>query len=210
MMFNARSLTKVAAISSLILGTVASSAMAVPLCQSMIQKSQGKILASQSVDEDTNLKFESRGCYRTKSTTVICDVLVTNLGTTRPKILLGATDTYKPLTNAIDTSGTVYATYEVIAGGSSNKYYVNIDFAPGIPTKVSFVFEIPAQVTELTALDVGFGLRDDPSSTTPKQITLANIGAIASKANSASTVNRGNNSNCTCPPNSTSPRRKPK
>ncbi|MFN6463088.1 MAG: hypothetical protein RMZ41_014740 [Nostoc sp. DedVER02] len=209
MMFNARSLTKVAAISSLIVGTVASSAMAVPLCQSMTQKSQGKTLVSQSVDEDSNLKFEFRGCYRTKSTTVTCDVLVTNLGTTRPKILFGAVDTYKPLTNAIDTSGTVYATYEVIAGGSSNKYYVNINFAPSIPTKVSFVFEIPAQVTELTALDVGFGLWDGPSSTAPKQITLTNIGAIAPKANSAST-NRGNNSNCTCPPNSTSPRRRPK
>ncbi|MHC5597867.1 MAG: hypothetical protein ACYTXC_18340 [Nostoc sp.] len=202
MIFNVRSLTKVVAVSSLILGTVASSAMALPVCQAITQKSQEKILVSQSVDEDTNLKFESRGCYRTKSTKVICDVLVTNLGNTRPKIEFGGPADYKPLTNAIDSSGTVYAINEIIAGGSSTKNTVSLSFAPGIPTKLSFVFEIPAQVTELTALDVAL------LTTVHKRITLTNIGAIASKPNSASTRNRGNNSNCTCPPNSSSPRRK--
>jgi hypothetical protein len=112
------------------------------------------------------------------------------------------------LTNAIDSSGTVYATNEVIGGGSSTKYYVSIEFAPNIPTKVSFVFEIPAQVTELNALDLGWSKWIDSNQTEPKRIALSNIGAIASKPNSASTGNRGNNSNCTCPPNSTSPRRK--
>ncbi|MEH2161842.1 MAG: hypothetical protein V7K38_12535 [Nostoc sp.] len=114
------------------------------------------------------------------------------------------------MTSAIDSSGTVYAINEIIAGGSSTKYTVSLNFAPGIPTKVSFVFEIPAQVTELTALDVAFGQWNSSVTTLPKQVALTNIGAIASKPNSGSTVNRGNNSNCTCPPNSNSPRRKPK
>ncbi|MBD2363847.1 hypothetical protein H6G36_22100 [Anabaena minutissima FACHB-250] len=206
-MFKTRTF-KVVAVSSLILGTATSTAMAVPVCQGITQKSEEKTLVAQLVDEDTNLKFEARGCYRTKSTQVICDVLITNLGTTRPKIRFAATDTYKPLTNAIDSSGTVYATNELSAGGSTTKSWVDLNFAPGIPTKVSFIFEIPVQVKELTALDVGYLQWINSSQTIPKQIALSKIGTIAAKPNAVSTVNRGNNSNCTCPPNSTPPRRK--
>jgi hypothetical protein len=187
-------------------GVTSTDVLAMPVNSKMTQKSLDKFLIAQSVDEDTNLKFESRGCYRTKSTKVICDVLVTNLGNTRPKILFGATDTYKPLTNAIDSSGTVYATNEVIAGGSSTKYKVDLEFAPGIPTKVSFIFEIPPQVTELTALDVGYGKWINSMQTAPKQIALTNIGAIASQSNVTTGTNGRNNCNCSCPNNSGSSR----
>lgn len=186
-MSNVRMFTKVAAVSSLIIGTLASSAMAIPVSQA-VQKSQSTTLLAQAVDKDSNLKFESRGCYRTKNTTVICDVLVTNLGDTRPKIRWGATQTYKPLTNVIDSSGTVYATNELNAGGSSTNYYVDQTFAPSVPTKVSFVFDIPTEVTEITAVDVGYLLWINSNQTVPKQIALTNIGTIASKPKSPSTA----------------------
>jgi hypothetical protein len=191
MMFNARSLTKVAAISSLIVGTVASSAMAVPVCQTITQKSQEKILVSQSVDEDSNLKFESRGCYRTKSNSVTCDVLVTNLATTRQQVKFSGNVNVGWITNAIDASGTVYGAKLAKSGTqestTSGAFYISSNFASGIPTKVTFVFEIPKEVTELLALDVGYsGYSLVPSPT--KRIALTNIGTIASKPKSPSTA----------------------
>lgn len=183
-------------------GVTSTAALAIPVTPDITQKSSDKLLIAQLVDEDSNLKVESRGCYRTKSTKVICDVLFTNLGNTRPQIRFAASEAYKPLTNAIDSSGTAYVTNEVIAGGSSTRYDVDIEFAPSIPTKVSFVFEIPPQVTELTALDVGYRRFTGPSLAVPKRIALPNIGAIASQSKTSTGTTGSNNCNCTCPNNS--------
>lgn len=191
---------------TILCGLTFTDALVLPVNSEMIQKSSDKLLIAQSIDEDTNLKFESRGCYRTKSKKVICDVLVTNLGNTRPKIRLAVVEVYKPLTNAIDSSGTVYVTNEIIAGGSSIKHDVDITFPPAIPTKVSFIFEIPPQVTELTALDVGYLHWIGRGSTVPKQIALTNIGTIASQPNTSRVTNGRNNRNCTCPNSSGSNR----
>jgi hypothetical protein len=191
---------------TILCGLTFTDALVLSVNSEMSQKSSDKLLISQSIDEEINLKFESRGCYRNKSKKVICDVLVTNLSNTRPKIQLSATNVYPPLTNAIDSSGTVYVTNEIIAGGSSIRNSVNIQFPPAIPTKVSFIFEIPPQVTELTALDVGYLHWIGRASTVPKQIALTNIGTIASQPNTSRVTNGSNNGNCTCPNNSGSAR----
>jgi hypothetical protein len=163
------------------------SAKAVSIPQIMGQRMPSEILLAQSaVDEDSNLKFEPRGCRRTKATQVICDVLITNLGNTRQGMKFGV---YGNATNAIDSSGTVYGAKRVQSGESfadingSNGTVCgcfSISIAAGIPTKVTFTFEIPQEVTELAALDVDFA-----SSSGGKRIAISNIGTIATQSNSA-------------------------
>jgi hypothetical protein len=138
-----------------------------------------KTLAPQAVDENYKLKFESGGCKRTGRTEVICDVIVTNLSDKREKVFFtGNVNVKNYLTSAIDTSGTVYST--ILAQSGANKsstsgaFYFPTDIAVGIPTKVIFTFNIPQEITQLSALDVGYRI-----DTTAKRIALTNIGTIA-------------------------------
>lgn len=155
--------------------------------QVMAQQPPEKLLIAQSaVDEEAKLKFDSRGCRRTKAQQVTCDVLVTNLATQRESIRLsvGSSD-------AIDTSGTVYPVQRTHSGANFADIAITngtacgcfaMNLASGIPTKVTFIFEIPQDVTELTALDIGFE-RPQPLWV-GRRIAVSNIGRIASQTGS--------------------------
>ncbi|MBA3924108.1 MAG: TIR domain-containing protein, partial [Nostocaceae cyanobacterium] len=80
----------------------------VPVSPAIKQKSQQTTLEPQSVDEEGKLKFEAHNCYRTSSTKVVCDVLVTNSSNKRQDILFTGNASENWVTNAIDTSGNVY------------------------------------------------------------------------------------------------------
>jgi hypothetical protein len=156
-------------------GVVATSIISVSLPQAVAQRTSRETLVAQSVvNEENALKFESRGCQRTKPTQVSCDVLITNIGKERQTLRFAVSPNYDPVrTNAIDANGTVYT------GGE----YFNISLAVGIPTKVTSTFEIPQEITNLAALDVGY-LNNGGSYT---RTAIPNIGTITS--NSASTKN---------------------
>jgi hypothetical protein len=161
-------------------------AKAASVPQSLAQRTPEQILIAQSaVDEDTNLKFESRGCWRKNRTEVACDVLITNLGNERHQVRFwcpapGVT----AITNAIDSSGTVYAIKEIHIGTyiARERGNVDPDIAPSIPTKVTFIFEIPKEVTELTALDLAY---ISMKTWKDKKMVISNIGTIAPQSNSA-------------------------
>lgn len=170
------------------------SAKTASLPQVVVQKAPENILIAQSaVEEESNIKFEYRGCRRIKPEQVTCDVLVTNIGEKRQGLRFGV---YGP-TKAIDSSGTVYDAQRVQSGGSfadidpskSNGTACgcfSLDLATGIPTKVTFTFKIPQEVTELAALDVDFGWsKDNASMWGGKKIAISNIGTITSQSNSA-------------------------
>lgn len=179
------------------------SANAIPLSQAQIQKTSDKILISQVLDEEYNLKFESPGCQRTGATKVTCNIVVTNVGNTRQEITVsGHTNNKGIITNAIDDSGTIYPTTRAKSGAniSDNRgsTFFKVSFPPGIPTKITFDFDIPKEVNKLSALDVGYGTR-----IFEKRIAIPNINIVS---NSTSV---GTNCNCNCPPKSTSaPRRR--
>jgi hypothetical protein len=93
-----------------------------------------------------------------------------------------------PITNAIDTSGTVHPVQRAESGadfsdlevpnGSACQCFTD-SLASGIPTKVTFTFQIPQELTELTALDIGYWWYEDDSALgVSKRTALANIGAI--------------------------------
>lgn len=173
------------------------SAKAASIPQAVAQRTQEQILISQStVDEKINLKFESRGCSRTKTTQVTCDVLITNLGNTRQIVKFTSDYQYMPETNAIDSSGTVYPVQISQSGADISKYSggydrldcncFSISLVSGIPTKVTFTFEIPQEVNELAAIDLGFAWANGVGyDTENKRIAISNIGAIVPQSNSA-------------------------
>ncbi len=170
-------------------GATFASSMAVFASQDVAQRTKGNTLIAQStVDEKSNLKFESRGCRRTKPTQVNCDVLITNTGNERQSLKFTAEFDYMQKTKAIDSSGTVYPVQIVQSGadvsrvGVSNGWACNcftVSLAPSIPTKVTFTFEIPQDVTDLAALDLGY---DGGSN---NRTAISNIGTITSQSNSA-------------------------
>ncbi|MBW4644685.1 MAG: hypothetical protein KME23_17125 [Goleter apudmare HA4340-LM2] len=171
-------------------GVVATSVISVSLPQAVAQRTSRETLVAQSiVNEENALKFESRGCQRTKPTQVSCDVLITNIGKERQTLRFAVSPNYDPVrTNAIDASGTVYTAQTIqsgagLTGGSKGGEYFNISLAVGIPTKVTSTFEIPQEITNLAALDVGY-LNNGGSYT---RTAIPNIGTITS--NSASTKN---------------------
>lgn len=175
-------------------GVTVVGAKAASIPQVVAQRMPREILVAQSaVDEDSNFKLESRGCRRTKPTQVTCDVLITNLSTTRQPLRFSVFNKdVIPITNAIDSSGTVY-TAQIIqsgadrSGGPNNTDYFNINLASGIPTKVTFTFEIPREITELAALDVAFWWsKDNASMYAGKRIAISNIGPIAPQSSSTS------------------------
>ncbi|HEY9617556.1 MAG TPA: hypothetical protein V6C64_11975, partial [Microcoleaceae cyanobacterium] len=158
------------------------------------QKLPRKLLIAQSaVDEEVNLKFESRGCRKTKTTQVTCDVLVTDLANQRQGIRFSVSNSAIPNTNAIDSSGTVHPVQRTESGASFSDLVVSdgsacrcftVSLASGIPTKVTFIFEIPQDVTELAALDIGYWWYKDSSSLGVSHRTaVSNIGTIASQSN---------------------------
>jgi hypothetical protein len=166
-----------------------------PTYQVMAQKVRGELFTAQSVvDEEVNFKFESRGCLRTKLTQVTCDVLVTSLARQRQGIRFSVSNSAIPNTNAIDTSGTVYAVQRTQSGANFSDSVVSdgsacgcftIYPAPGVPTKVTFTFEIPSKVTELSALDIGYWwYQDSSSSGVSKRTAVSKIGTIAPRSNS--------------------------
>ncbi len=163
--------------------TISSRATDVPLSQPINKKPQQTTLGSQSIDEDNNLKFETPGCYRTNSTNVICDVLVTNLSNTRQDVLFSGNVNVPEITNAIDTSGTVYDAKLAQSGGlKSSKAeggYFSTSIASGISLKIIFTFEIPKEITQLSVLDVGYVAKT--SGNQVKRIAITNVGTIATK-----------------------------
>jgi hypothetical protein len=180
------------------------SAHAIPLSQAQIQKTPEKILISQALDKEVDLKFESPGCKRIEATKVTCDVVVTNVGNTRQEITVSGRNDRGTTTNAIDPSGTVYAATQAKSAANisslTKSSYFKVSFAPGIPTKITFDFDIPKEINKLSALDLGYG-----GKIFEKRIAIPNI-SIASSSTSVD----NDNSNSNCPPKQTSAPRKPK
>lgn len=180
----------------LILGIALSSSIGmvsigtVIISEAVAKNSPTKRLIAQSiVDEEVNLKLESSGCRRTKTTQVSCDVVVTNLASQRQEMRFSVNNSAIPATTAIASAGTVYAAQRAESGdkfsdlpGSNGTACgcFNISLASNIPTKVTFSFEIPSEVTELAALDIGYWwYKDSSSSGVSKRTAISKIGTIA-------------------------------
>ncbi|NJL63128.1 MAG: hypothetical protein HC903_16470 [Methylacidiphilales bacterium] len=146
--------------------------------QAAAQTPSGQSSQVKQTDRKYNITFEYRGCQRARSNTkVTCEVIATNFNDNYLKISFGArNEQYQ--TRAVDTLGNVYTSGSLQLNQYDSRDKILTDLAPGIPTKLTFNFKIPEQVTELSALDLGYLTvsRID----TVGRISLPNIGAIAS------------------------------
>lgn len=161
--------------------TVVLTSLMTTITPALAQKTQEEILIAQSIDEANNIKFESPGCRRTQPKEVICDVLITNMSKERKAIGFRISNSYPEVrSNAIDSSGTVYASLIAQSGGNTDAPGYGgfqISLIPDLPTKVTFTFEIPPEVSEIAALDVGYyGYQND--SPQALRIAIPKIGTI--------------------------------
>jgi hypothetical protein len=176
LMINALKPISVAALLSLVFTSVTTTT------QAFAQTTPQQSTQNRQVDRRYNLSFEYRGCQRA-NTRVVCDVVVTNFTDTSRKVSFGA-DFQDYQTRAIDTQGNVYIASSLQLNEiQKGKERVLIDLPPGIPTKLALNFRIPKQVTELTAIDLGYLTisRID----TIGRITIPSIGSISTQSNTA-------------------------
>jgi hypothetical protein len=170
-MFSISKLIGVGLLSSFILGSI-TNISSVSAQSTSQQSSQTK----QVDDPRYKLKFEYRGCQRS-NTRVACDVVVTNFSDINRQVSFGASfPDYR--THLIDSSGNLYTSSSI----QTNSYQRGqdkalIDLAPGIPTKLTFNFKIPTQITELAAINLGY--RHITQIDTLGRITIPDIGNIS-------------------------------
>ncbi|MEA5571687.1 hypothetical protein [Calothrix sp. UHCC 0171] len=134
----------------------------------------------KQVDRRYNISFDYRGCQRTqRNARVTCEVIATNFNNNHIRVSFGARNVQYQ-TRLVDNSGNVYTSGSLQLNQYDSQDKILTDLAPGIPTKLVFNFRVPEQVTQLSALDLGYltvGRVD-----TINRITLSNLGAIASTA----------------------------
>jgi hypothetical protein len=130
----------------------------------------------KQVDRRYNISFEYKGCQRAKSNTrVACEVIATNFNENYLKVSFGASNKQYQ-TRAVDNFGNVYTSGSLQLNQYDSRDKILTDLPPGIPTKLTFNFKIPKQVTELSALDLGYLTVSRVD--TVGRISLSNIGAI--------------------------------
>lgn len=175
-MFSISKLIGVSILSSFVFGSIANISLV------SAQSTPGKSSQSRQVDRRYNLNFEYRGCQRAGNR-VTCDVVVTNFSDINRQVSFGASFAdYR--TNVVDPNGNLYTASSV----QTNSYQEGrdkalTDLAPGVPTKLTFNFKIPTEVTELTALDLGY--RNITQIDTFGRITISNIGNISTATSSS-------------------------
>jgi hypothetical protein len=163
----------------LVLGTcVQMVAPTIIVSKAVAQTPSGQSSSIKQVDRRYNISFEYKGCQRAKNKTrVACEVIATNFNENYLKVSFGASN-QQYQTRAVDTLGNVYTSGSLQLNQYDSRDKILTDLAPGIPTKLTFNFKIPEQVTELSALDLGYLTVSRVD--TIGRISLSNIGAIAS------------------------------
>lgn len=158
---------------------------------------------AEEVDEENNIKYKFQDCKRTGKT-VVCNVLATNLKTENQKLFYqgggGAAS------RVIDVDGNQYAGRQVVDGKPQEAGWVTTSLIYNVPTKITFSYEIPREVTQLAALELSYRYPyDAPSTSKPNTIQLRNLNIGTSQAS-----NSANSGNCTCPPQTTPKKPRPR
>ncbi|BAZ38189.1 hypothetical protein NIES4101_41250 [Calothrix sp. NIES-4101] len=162
---------------ALLLGTCVQVAVSTLAVSPVAAQTSSGASAIKQVDRKYNISFDYRGCQRAKSNArVVCEVIATNFSNNHIKVSFGARNVQYQ-TRLVDNSGNVYTSGSLQLNQYDSQDKILTDLAPGIPTKLVFNFKVPEQVTQLSALDLGYltvGRVD-----TINRITLSNLGAIA-------------------------------
>jgi len=144
----------------------------------------------EEVDEENNLKFRVVNCKRFGKN-VVCDVLATNLKKENRWFYVSWSTSTRG--RVIDSSGNEYIAKQTQIGQSISKDGRELvaNLIEGIPTKISYTFEIPQEVTNLAAVEVNYS---NPLTNIIGRVALRDITISASQAS-----NPANSGDCTSP-----------
>ncbi len=152
----------------------------------------------EAIDEEGNLKFQLQDCKR-GTKTIVCNVTVTNLKDKNRTLQFNASEGNNS-TRGIDFSGNEYIANKVQIGQEQGKEWLVKSLIGGIPTKISFSFEMPPEVTKLAVIEVNYLFGDRPEiggdARQNRKVQIRDVNISGSQASNP--ANPG--SNCTCPP----------
>jgi len=196
-MLRVKNLVKVLALSTVMFGagaTVATVALSyLPMVNaSSISIAQGlKQSKAEEVDEENHLKFRVQDCKRVGKN-VVCDVLATNLKKENQWFYVSWNTSTRG--RVIDSSGNEYIAKQTQVGQSISKdgRELVVNLIEGIPTKISYTFEIPQEVTKLAAVEVNYS---NSIININGKVALRDITISASQASNPATPG-----DCICPP----------
>jgi len=157
---------------------------------------------AEEVDEDNGLKFKFQDCKR-GGKYVVCSVLATNLKNDNQKVYFQADSDTRG--RVIDVDGNQYVGKLVIKGQPKDDGWLATSLIQGIPTKISYSFEIPQEVTRMAALEVKYTISDNTTSNKYGKVAIRDINISSSQAS-----NPGNPENCNCPPQTNSKKPRPR
>ncbi len=168
-----------------------------------IKVAQGlKQSKAEETDEEYGLKFRLQDCKR-GGKTVICNVLATNIKNEDHRILIG----WNSRGRAIDSSGNEYIEKQTKVGSSIVKDggIQDINLIRGIPTKISYNFEIPQEVTKIAALEVNYLVHKKEYGNVVSRVSIRDINIGASQASNPAT-----SGDYICPPQTTPKKPRPR
>jgi len=195
-MLRVNNIVKVLALSTVMFGAGATVATVALSYLPMVNASSTKIaqglkqLKAEEVDEENNLKFRVQDCKR-GGKYVVCDVLATNLKKENQRLQVSWNTSIRG--RVIDSSGNQYIAKQTQIGQSISKDGKDLlaNLIEGIPTKISYTFEIPWEVTKLAAVEVNYYIIDTAIN---GKVALRDITVSASQAS-----NPANSGDCTSP-----------
>lgn len=158
---------------------------------------QGLKQSKEEVDEENNLKFRVQDCKRVGKN-VICDVLATNLKKENQKLWIS----WSTLTRGrvIDTNGNQYIAKQTQIGQSISKdgEPLAANLIEGIPTKISYTFEIPQGVNNLAVVEVNYSIpaANASANSIDGKVAIRDVNIGVSQASNP--ANSG--TKCICPP----------
>jgi hypothetical protein len=204
-MLRVNNIVKVLALSTVMFGAGATVATVALSYLPMVNASSTKIAQGlkqskgEVMDEENGLKFQFQNCNRSNQT-IICNVLATNLKSENQQIRFHADDPgAKVASRVVDVSGNEYPTKLFKIGQKDDKYYIETRLIAGVPTKLSLSFQIPREVIKLAVLEVSYSAQKYGVA----QLRDINIGT-------SQVSNPGNPADCTCPPQTTLKKPRPR
>ncbi len=197
-MLRVKNLVKTVALFSLVFGAGATVATIALSYLPTVNASSTKVAVGlkqskgEEVDEEANLKFRFQDCKR-GGKTITCNILVTNLYKDTQTVHFFS-DWANYNSRIVDVSGNQYIAKLVKIGQKEEKREMDIQFIKDVPTKISFSFEIPPEVTNLAAIEIQY--RTDISGLKYGKTHFSDITIGISQASNP--ANAG--TKCTCPP----------
>ena len=166
MIFMNNKLTRLLLASGLLVGSTAAiipnqEVFSIPVQIKQAQTNTAKIV------EDNNFRFKFNSCLR-RGTTVSCSILITNLDKDRKFEISSNTDNYRNLVSPriIDSEGDEYLPEKVELGSNSasitkSQYFAEIKLIQGIPTKATFHYNVPQNISKLAIVAVNYYLESE-------------------------------------------------